>query len=494
MEQMEELRRRIDEIDGKLVELLTARMTISGQMAQYKKTVDGCVLVPDRERALLNRVEELTEPELRAPIQSVYKSILSASRAIQKQQGCGRFGLVGERLNYSFSPAIHKKLGGYSYQLFERKAEEVEPFLRKGAFDGLNITIPYKKTVMKFCDALTEQARRIGSVNTIVRQPDGTLLGHNTDYDGFCYLIRSAGAEVQGKKVLVLGSGGSSLTVQTVLRDMGAGEVVVISRSGPNHYGNLSRHRDAAILVNTTPVGTYPDTGRSPVNLDLFPDLEWVFDLIYNPAMTQLLLDAEKRQIGRMGGLGMLVAQAKAAAELFLERPLPDSMVEQIVAQMEWESKNLLLIGMPGCGKSTVGRALARRLNRPFIDLDEMVEERAGTSIPSMFEREGEEHFRQLEHQVLTEVGKGSGAVIATGGGIVTRPENWCPMRQNSTVIFLRRPLNELSAAGRPLSQRDGVKKLYQARLPLYEQAAQLTVENETVEGTVSEIIRRLKK
>lgn len=404
------------------------------------------------------------------------------------------YGLLGEKLGHSFSPAIHRQLGDYDYRLIELKQEELGPFLKKKEFSGLNVTIPYKKAVIPYCDALTPQAQRIGSVNTIVRRADGTLLGHNTDYDGFAYLLRSAGADIAGKKCLVLGTGGASFTVHTVLHDLGASETVPISRSGPNNYENLDRHADAQILVNATPVGMYPNTGVSPVDLALLPKLEGVFDLIYNPAKTQLLLDAEKRGIRCSNGLGMLVAQAKAAAERFLDRPIPDGRVEEITREMEKNTRNLLLIGMPGSGKTTVGQALADRLGRKLVDTDTLIEEQAGCSIPQIFASQGEEAFRRLEHQVLCQVSKESCLVIATGGGIVTQPENLDPMRQNSTVIFLRRDLSQLPTEGRPISQANDLADLYRRRLPLYEGAADWTVDNVTVEGAVSEIIRRLEK
>lgn len=404
------------------------------------------------------------------------------------------YGLIGEKLGHSFSPAIHGKLAGYEYRLIELAPEELGPFLQSGQFGGLNVTIPYKKAVIPYCDELTPQARRIGSVNTILRRPDGTLLGHNTDYDGFAYLLRSAGAEVAGKKALVLGTGGASLTVHTVLKDLGVGESVAISRSGPDNYTNLDRHADARIIVNATPVGMYPNTGTSPVDLSLFPSLEGVFDLIYNPAKTQFLLDGEKRGLLWANGLGMLVAQAKAAAELFLGRPIPDERVADITREMERDTRNLLLIGMPGCGKTTVGQALAHRLGRKLVDTDALVEEAAGCTIPELFAREGEEAFRRLEHEILCRVGRESGLVIATGGGAVTRPENLDPMRQNSTVIFLRRPLDQLPVEGRPISQANSLEELYRRRLPLYQQAADWAVDNVSLDDTVTEIIRRLKQ
>ena len=402
------------------------------------------------------------------------------------------YGLIGEKLGHSFSPAIHRKLADYEYRLIELKPEVLGEFLRTGAFDGLNVTIPYKKAVMPYCRELTPQARRIGSVNTIVRQPDGSLLGHNTDYDGFVYLLRAAGAQVAGKKALVLGTGGASLTVHTVLRDLGAAETVAISRTGPDNYHNLDRHRDAHIIVNATPVGMYPNTGVSPVDLAQFSKLEGAFDLIYNPARTQFLLDAERLGVRNANGLGMLVAQAKAAAERFLDCSIPDGRVAEITREMERSTRNLLLVGMPGCGKSTVGRVLAQRLGRTLVDTDALIVERAGCSIPEIFARQGEEAFRRLEHEVLCEVGRQSGLVIATGGGIVTRPENLDPMRQNSTVIFLRRPLDRLPVEGRPISQANDLETLYRRRLPLYQQAADWAVDNIDLDNTISEILRRL--
>ena len=401
------------------------------------------------------------------------------------------YGLLGERLGHSFSPEIHRQLGGYDYQLFEKRPEELDSFLRSHEFDGLNVTIPYKKTVIPYCQELTDQARRIGSVNTILRRPDGTLLGHNTDYEGFRYMLEKAGARVKGRKALVLGSGGASLTVRAALADLGVGEVVTISRSGPDNYGNLERHKDAQIIVNATPVGMCPNNEDCPVDLEQFPKCEEVFDLIYNPARTKLLLAAQQRGLVWANGLGMLVAQARGSAEMFLNTKIPDERVDEVVHDMEGKAKNLSLIGMPGCGKSTVGQALARLLGRPLVDLDEEIVREAGTSIPEIFARQGEEAFRKIEHRLLLKAAQQSGAVIATGGGIVTRKENMDPMRQNSVVIFLRRELNLLPREGRPLSQRDGLEKLYRQRLPLYKKAADIAVDNVVVEDTASEIIRR---
>ena len=404
-----------------------------------------------------------------------------------------RCGLIGEKLGHSFSPAIHGKLADYEYKLYELSPEQLGPFLEKKEYDGLNVTIPYKKTVIPYCDELTEAARSIGSVNTIVKRPDGTLLGHNTDYDGFMWLLKNAGAQVKGKKAVVLGTGGASVTVQAALRTLGASPVIVVSRSGEDNYENISRHSDAKILVNATPVGMYPKTGVSPVDLDTFTALEGVFDVVYNPAKTQLLLEAEKRGIPCANGLGMLVAQAKAACERFTGKPIDDEKVYTIKAEMERNTRNLMLIGMPGSGKSTVGAALAESLGRKLVDVDERIVELAGCSIPEIFEKEGEEGFRRIEHQALCQVSKESGLVIATGGGVVTRPENMDPMRQNSLIVWLLRDTALLPRDGRPLSQTNSLTEMFKVREPLYRAAADCVADNNgSLEDTVKQILEAM--
>ena len=404
-----------------------------------------------------------------------------------------RCGLIGEKLGHSFSPAIHGKLADYEYRLYELSPEQLGPFLEKKEFDGLNVTIPYKKTVIPYCDELTEAAKSIGSVNTIVKRADGTLLGHNTDYDGIMWLLKNAGAQVLGKKAVVLGTGGASLTVQAALRNLGAAQVVVISRSGEDNYENIARHSDAKILINATPVGMYPKTGVSPVSLDTFTALEGVFDVVYNPAKTQLLLEAEKRGIPCANGLGMLVAQAKAACERFTGQPVADEKVYTIKAEMERTTRNVMLIGMPGSGKSTVGAALAESLGRRLVDVDERIVELAGCSIPEIFAKDGEEGFRQIEHQALCEVSKESGLVIATGGGVVTRPENLDPMRQNSLIVWLLRDTALLPKDGRPLSQANSLTEMFKVREPLYRAAADCIADNNgSLEDTVKQILEAM--
>ena len=398
-------------------------------------------------------------------------------------------GLLGRKLGHSYSPQIHSLLGDYRYSLFEREPEQLEAFLKTGDFQGINVTIPYKKAVIPFLDALTPTAQRLGSVNTIVRQPDGSLLGHNSDYFGFVSLIRHSGIAVAGKKVLVLGSGGTSAMAVQALLDLGA-RPVVISRGGENHYGNLHLHQDAAVIVNTTPVGMYPGTGQAPLALEGFPKLEGVVDVIYNPAKTKLLLDAQRLGIPGCNGLWMLVAQAKEAAEYFTGSPIEDAKIAAIYRQLSRQMRNLTLIGMPGSGKSTIGQQLAAVLSRKFVDLDAEIARQAGLSIPQIFDAQGEAGFRALETQVLETYSKESGLVLATGGGIVTQPQNLPLLAQNSHVCWLKRPLHLLPREGRPLSQQNSLAALYQAREPLYAQAADFSVWNEgSIQETVQEIL-----
>ena len=402
-------------------------------------------------------------------------------------------GLLGGKLGHSFSPQIHGALADYRYTLWEKSPEELDDFLKNGDFTGLNVTIPYKKDVMPYCAELSEQAKKVGAVNTIVRRQDGTLLGHNTDYFGFAYLLRQSGIAVAGKKCLVLGTGGASVTVQAVLREQGA-QVVVLSRSGPENYDHLERHADAALIVNATPVGMYPNTGVSPVDLKCFPKLEGVLDLIYNPARTQFLLDAEKLGIPGWNGLSMLVAQAKESAEWFTGKAIPDERIGEIYARLRRETENLIIIGMPGSGKTTVGRLLAQATGKNFVDVDEEIIRTAGMSIPEIFAASGENGFRKIETAVLSRLGKGSGQVIATGGGCVTRAENYPLLHQNGRILRLCRDIGKLPKDGRPLSLANDLSEMAAQREPLYAAFADLTFDNNgALDNTLKTILEAIQ-
>lgn len=407
-----------------------------------------------------------------------------------------RCGLIGERLSHSFSPQIHRHLSDYSYELFEMSESEVGAFLKSDRFDSTNVTIPYKKTVMPFLDEISDEAVRIGSVNTITRTETGGLRGDNTDYFGFSYMIRKSGIEIKGKKVLILGTGGASLTARTVSADMGAESITYVSRSGEVNYENVyQKCPDAEVVINCTPVGMYPKNLVSPISLERLPRVEGVADMIYNPAKTKLLLDAERLNIKHINGLSMLVAQAKKACELFLGESIDDTEIDRITSLIENETMNIILVGMPGCGKSTISSLIAEATGRGLVDTDALIVEAEGRSIPVIFANDGEDFFRLCEHKAAEEAGKLSGRVIATGGGIVTRDENLDALRQNGKIFFIERDLSLLSRDGRPLSQGADLSEMYKKRLPMYLKFSDFTVDNNgSVSDCANEIISIFQK
>ncbi len=403
-------------------------------------------------------------------------------------------GLLGEKLGHSYSPQIHSMLADYEYKLFEKSPEELEAFLKSGEFDGLNVTIPYKKSVMPYCTELSPTAAQIGSVNTIVRRSDGSLYGDNTDAFGFENLIVHNGIEVKGKKALVLGTGGASVTAQAVLKNLGASEVVVISRRGEDNYENIAKHADAEIIANTTPVGMYPNNGKAAVDLTQFPKLSGVLDVVYNPARTALLLQAERLGIPCAGGLYMLVSQAKRSCELFTGKSIPDSEIDRIERVLLHQMQNIVIIGMPGSGKTTVSTMLAEKLGRKIFDTDTIVSENAGITIPEIFAVQGEAGFRRLETEATAEVGKLSGNIISTGGGVVTVAENYELLHQNGVIVWIERDTNKLARDGRPISLSSDLNELYAARLPLYDRFADIKADNNgDINDTVNAIMEMIK-
>ncbi len=403
------------------------------------------------------------------------------------------YGLIGEKLGHSYSQMIHARLADYRYELKEVAPERLDAFIEARNFRGLNVTIPYKQAVMKHCAELSPEAMEVGSVNTLIVRPDGSLYGHNTDIDGFIYMLRRGEIDPAGAKAVILGSGGTSLTARAALTRLGAREIVTVSRKGPVDYAALyAEHADAEILVNATPVGMYPKNGASPVELDRLPKVRGVADVIYNPEKTALILAAQAKGIPAVSGLSMLVAQAREAAELFAGHAIPAGRVEDIVSEIGAQTLNLILVGMPGCGKSTLGQAVAAALQREFVDCDAEIVRRAGKSIPEIFAQDGEGAFRALESGVLADVCRGHGLVISTGGGAVLRAENRDAMRQNGRVCLIRRALALLPRDGRPLSaSEDAVARLWEARRAAYETAADFPVENV---GTVEEAAEKIRE
>lgn len=407
------------------------------------------------------------------------------------------YGLLGQKLGHSWSVPIHRALGCADYRLIELEPERLGDFLRREDIGGLNVTIPYKRDVMQFCDVIDPVAEAIGSVNTLVRR-DSRLYGYNTDIDGFLYMLRRAKISLAGRKVVILGSGGASLTAQAAARQEGAREIAVLSHSDLDHCEFIN-HRDAEALVNTTPVGMWPDLDGLSINLRNLPSITDVVDVIYNPGRTSLLLQAEEmdgepryhRHFRWTGGLPMLVQQARRAEELFFGRSIPDEEAEKLIAQLWRDQTNLVLIGMPGSGKTTVGRELARLCGKSFVDVDEEIARAAGKPIPEIFAQEGEEAFRMLESRILKEACAQSGRVIATGGGVVLHMENWKTMRRTGRAYRLERRLEDLATEGRPLSKSGNLAKMEQIREPLYRAAADAAVQNDiSPEETAAKIWR----
>ncbi len=387
------------------------------------------------------------------------------------------YGLLGRTLGHSWSVPIHAAAGNGAYRLIELEPRELSGFLSRPDIGGLNVTIPYKRDVMPLCDVIDPAARDIGSVNTIVRR-GGKLYAWNTDITGFLYMAALAGVELRGRKVIILGGGGTSLTAQAAARAAGARKIAVVTRSGPDNYGNLSRHADGEIVVNTTPVGMYPNTGEAAVDLTRFPACRGVLDVVYNPRRTALLLQAEALGLPCSDGLPMLVAQAIAAEELFFNRRIDPAENRRILALLRQKMENMVLIGMPGCGKSTVGAALAEMTGREAVDLDAEIVKAAGKSIPAIFAEDGEPAFRALEQNAAARFGAESGKIVICGGGIVKDEKNYGLLRQNGRIYQLDRAIEKLPSAGRPLSQGADLAAMAAEREPLYRRFRDVRIDN----------------
>ncbi|MBO5223437.1 MAG: AAA family ATPase [Clostridia bacterium] len=388
------------------------------------------------------------------------------------------YGLIGAKLSHSFSKEIHEQLADYKYELKELTLEQVPDFIKNKSFKAINVTIPYKETVMPYLDVISDMAKKIGSVNTIVNK-NGKLYGYNTDYYGFSYMLEYGKISVKNKVVAVLGSGGASKTVVATLNDLGAKRVIIVSRSGEVNYSNISNVKDVNVIVNASPVGMYPNVGECLVDLDSFPNLEGIADLVYNPSLTEILRRAKAKGIAYVNGLSMLVAQAKKACELFIDIKIDDDKIDRITEAVAFKTRNIVFVGMPGCGKSTLAKILAQNLGREFVDTDEEFERTFDISPADCIKNNGEQDFRNKESCVVANVCKQSKKIIATGGGAVIREENRIAMKQNATVIWIDRPLEVLATNGRPLSgDIDRLKTLYETRKKYYNDVSDIKIDN----------------
>ena len=395
-----------------------------------------------------------------------------------------QYGCIGKKLTHSFSKEIHAKLADYDYELIELTEEEIAPFFEKKAFTAINVTIPYKQTVIPFLDSVSPIAQRIGAVNTIVNK-EGRLYGYNTDYYGMKALIERVGIDLTGKKVLILGTGGTSKTARVLAADLGAAEILTVSRRKTDKYITyeeaVRHHTTAQVIINTTPSGMYPNCEDKPIDISCFPRLEGVIDAVYNPLRTNLVLDAQERGIQAEGGLYMLVMQAVVAVEHFLDISIPKETANQVFASIYGSKENIVLTGMPGSGKSTVGKLLELD-GFSFVDTDAEIEKRCGCSIRKLMEEKGELYFRDLETEVIRDVSANSCRIVSTGGGAILREENVRCLKRNGRLYFLNAELSRLQATdSRPLSDTDEkLKRLYAERMPIYGRTADVVVPDMT--------------
>ena len=407
-----------------------------------------------------------------------------------------RYGLIGEKLGHSFSKDIHERIADYTFDLIPLSKEEFKTFMEKKEFTALNVTIPYKKDVIPYLDEMDEHAKAIGAVNTIVNR-DGKLKGYNTDFTGFLYMVKKHNVHMEGKKVLIIGNGGASAAIQAVVQHESAGSMVIVDvvpGNGAISYDEMfSSHLDAEIIINTSPIGMYPRIGNAPIDISMFHKCEAVMDVIYNPILTRLCFEAQEMDIKRVNGLEMLIAQAKQSVEFFLDKSIDDQIIDDIYQDMLRERCNIVLIGMPSAGKTTIGKMLEDRMQKEFIDLDDVIIEKAGKSIPEIFEESGEAGFRAIETEAAIEVSKLNNKIIATGGGTIKHKVNMDYLRQNGITIFIDRDVDKLisSDPNRPLSKSsDALAKMHAERLPLYQKyAAYVAVNNSDIESTVTEIV-----
>lgn len=406
-----------------------------------------------------------------------------------------RYGLIGEKLGHSFSKDIHERIADYTFDLIPLSKEEFKTFMEKKEFTALNVTIPYKKDVIPYLDEMDEHAKAIGAVNTIVNR-DGKLKGYNTDFTGFLYMVKKHNVHMEGKKVLIIGNGGASAAIQAVVQHESAGSMVIVDvvpGNGAISYDEMfSSHLDAEIIINTSPIGMYPRIGNAPIDISMFHKCEAVLDVIYNPILTRLCFEAQEMDIKRVNGLEMLIAQAKQSVEFFLDKSIDDQIIDDIYQDMLRERCNIVLIGMPSAGKTTIGKMLENRMQKEFIDLDDIIIEKAGKSIPEIFEESGEAGFRAIETEAAIEVSKLNNKIIATGGGTIKHKVNMDYLRQNGITIFIDRDVDKLisSDPNRPLSKStDALEKMHAERLPLYQKyATYVAVNNSDIESTVTEI------
>ncbi|MBQ1452288.1 MAG: chorismate mutase [Clostridia bacterium] len=509
IENLDEVRARIDRIDDDILSRFLERMKLSEQVAEYKAERNMPVEDTQREYEIVEHVAECSG-EFSTYTTALFRAMLELSKDYQEHwvkaynedekrkvvQMPGVYGLLGQHLEHSYSEQIHKELGlrgrvAYDYRLLDVDPEELETFITRSDIAGLNVTMPYKTAILAFCQELSDDVLRIGAANTVVMKK-GKLHAYNTDIAGFKYMVERANINIAGKKCIILGNGGTSKAARCALEDLGAREIVILSREGFNDYEALAIHFDAEIVVNATPVGMYPDNLEKLVSLKSFPRCCAVIDVIYNPLRTALLLEAEELGIPHVGGLSMLVAQARESYNLFFDRNMINATVEDVTTMLYKQNENIILTGMPGCGKTTIAEAIGEATGREVIDIDKVIELEQKKSVAEIINKYGEETFRNLEHAAIVENCKESGKVIALGGGAILDRNNYPALHQNGKIFFIRRDISLLPTDDRPLSKSpETLMEMQKIRLPLYQDAADVEIENN---GTIEEAVEKILK
>ncbi|WP_055078937.1 shikimate kinase [Lagierella massiliensis] len=406
-----------------------------------------------------------------------------------------RFGLIGKTLKHSFSPKLHKYLGDYSYELFELKPDELESFFKRQDLKAINITMPYKEEAMKYCNKFSQEALRMGCINTAIWDGED-IVGYNTDYYGCMEMLKEIDLEIEGSIVAILGDGSTSKTVRVALEDLGAKEILNISRRGEIKFDDMEKYNHVEVIVNATPVGMYPNNLESLLNLKDFPKLKAVADVVYNPLRTKLILDAKRLGIRTSTGLKMLVYQGIKANELFFDRKIEQEEAKKIYSYIYRDVSNIVIIGMPGSGKTSIGRSLAKKIDRGFVDLDREIEKIDGISVQQIFENYGEDGFREFENAACIKYGKETGIIISTGGGVVLDKQNFNPLKQNGIIVQIDRKLNKLATKGRPLSKGgfENLVKLQIERTKKYQDFADFKVVNIYHPDCVEDIINEFNE
>jgi shikimate dehydrogenase len=491
----------IDEIDNAIAELFVKRMAVVKAVAEEKAKSQTPVADPAREGAIKQRLGKIVGPEVSGYLDRIYDTMFSISREYQEKlinKGGHQFALIGKGLSHSYSALIHSQFG-YRYDIVNIDSPaDLAKFCKHGDYRGFNVTIPYKKEIIPFLDFVDEDAKKANAVNTVVRGADGKLHGFNTDIFGLEFLISNSGIEIKNKKVLVFGSGGTAETARVVCKAQKAREIVFVTRTGENNFENISKHHaDCQVIINTTPVGMFPNNGGRIADLAPFKALSAVVDVIYNPLLTDLLFQARCLGITYAGGLLMLCAQAKRSSDLFLGETAGGDVaaeIEAIYRKLRGLVRNVVLIGISGAGKSTVGREIANATAKVFVDLDAQIEKKEGRTIPEIFGSSGEKKFRELERQAVKEFGSQKGQVIACGGGAILDDDAYRAVKQNGVIILLTRAAAAQERAGRPMLKKPGdFERLLDTRMPIYRSFADYVVENDgPIAGTVEKILEVL--